>query len=483
VKDFIVFPVNATGGAAQPNLVAFNNLYSGTAGGNGKCNRAVTANDDGVRATVLWSYNVHAIAAGGGVPTAPVLSLDGTRVAFVESAAGNAAHFHVLAWKAKDGQATNLQNALLPAEIKTFTDPSVPATGSGSATDLKFGATTDTLSSPFVDYGNDLAYVGNDGGVVFRIKNVFCALKSCSASPTLDSSWGTAGAVTTGCGGKLTAPVLDFVTMNVFVGCSDGKLYSISQTGTVKSIVVGDGIASKTYGAIVDPPVVDGVNKFVYAVSGSGNNGANGVLVQAKTDLSAPVTATIGVGNQCNMHAPTPNNAYFTSITSAGSLMYVGGLTTTGTVTQPCNGGSTGTAHIELYATSFGAGGTMNAGAPAHGLDLGPGQGLEWAPLTEFFNTTTAIDWLFVGALQSNQQNVGAATITGGFPTFASFTLATEGVGTSGIIVDNAANTATFPQAASIYFNALQENAACNNNANGGGAGGCAVKLTQAALQ
>jgi hypothetical protein len=51
------------------------------------------------------------------------------------------------------------------------------------------------------------------------------------------------------------------------------------------------------------------------------------------------------------------------------------------------------------------------------------------------------------------------------------------------MIVDNQANTATFPQAASIYFNALQQNATCNNNANNGSTGGCAVKLTQATLQ
>jgi hypothetical protein len=274
------------------------------------------------------------------------------------------------------------------------------------------------------------------------------------------------------------------VGAQLFVGCSDGKLYSISQTGTVKSIVVGDGIASKTYGAIVDPPVVDGLNKFVYAVSGSGNNGVNGVLVQAKTDLSSRVTATLGVGNQCNMHAPTPNNAYFTSITSAGALMYVGGLSTTGTVPQPCNAVSNGSATVALYGVTFGATGTMTAGAPnaAHTFGAGGGPGVEWSQLNEFFNTTTNVDWLFGSAFQSGQTNVADWNITTAFPT--GFThLATEGVGTSGLVVDNAANTATFPQAASIYFNALQENAACNNNTNGGGTGGCAVKLTQAALQ
>ena len=489
-NDFVVFPVNAVGGAAQPNIVAFNNLYSGSTalnGSNGFCNRTpVAGKDTGIAATVLWSYNVNKI--GGAVTTSPVISFDntGSKIAFVESLAGQPAHFHVLAWKSGDGQVSNLQSVLTPATINTFV-VTAPAIGSGTATDLALGAlatASDTLSSPYVDYGNDLAYVGNDIGVLYRIKNVFCTTTACAnAAPSLDASWGTGGALTIGgtCTGKLTAPVQDAINFNIYVGCSDGKLYSISQTGTIKSLVVGDGVAAKVYGGIVDPPIVDGVNGFIYAVSGSANNAANGVLVQAKADFSSSVAATIGVGNQCNLHSPTPNNAYFTSITSAGALMYVGGLGTTGTVPQPCTAVSNGTATVALYGITFGATGTMTSGVPANTFALGGGPGYEFAPLTEFYNSTTATDWLFYAALQSGQTNIASSNITAGFP--AGFSaLTTEGVGTSGMVVDNGANTATYPQAASIYFNALQENAACNNNTNGQ-TGGCAVKLTQAALQ
>ncbi len=48
--DFVVFPVNVDGTATQPNLVAFRNLYTGTAGGNGICNRAVSGTDAGTSA-------------------------------------------------------------------------------------------------------------------------------------------------------------------------------------------------------------------------------------------------------------------------------------------------------------------------------------------------------------------------------------------------------------------------------------------------
>ena len=252
-NDYIVYPVNTAGSSTQANIVAFNNLYSGTAGGTGVCNRATPpADDDGVSATVLWSYNVSAI--GGAVTTSPVLSWDtggaspsvlGTKVAFVESAPGSPAHFHVLAWKAGDGQDTTdadgLQNTKTPVQITSFVTTD-PAAGSGTATDLALGADptgTDTISSPYVDYAHDYAYVGNDIGVLYRIKDVFCPSYNtdagCTAglAPSLDTSWGTGGAVTVAraCG-VLTGAVEDSVTGNVFVGCSDGRLYGFTSTGT-----------------------------------------------------------------------------------------------------------------------------------------------------------------------------------------------------------------------------------------------------------
>jgi hypothetical protein len=489
-NDFVVFPVNAAGSSAQPNIVAFDNLYSGTAGSTGICNSRTAPGghtDNTASATVSWSYNVSKI--GGAVTTSPVISFDatGSKIAFVESITNQPAHFHVLAWKKGDGQASSLQNVLAPAQITSFI-ATAPLAGSGTATDLALGTATtgsDTLSSPFIDYTDDVAYVGNDAGVIYRIKNVFCPAGGCAA-PSLDTTWGSSGALTIGgtCTGKLTGPVLSAANSNVYVGCSDGKLYSISQTGVIQSLGVGDGVAKSNYGGIVDPPIVDSVNGFVYAVSGSANNGTNAVLVQAKLDLSSPVSVPIGVANQCNMHAPTPNNAYLTNIGSSAALMYVGGLSTSGSVSQPCNGGSSGSAIPTLYGAGFNSTGVMKAGTPSNvQFDNFGGLGREFSPISEFFNTKTSTDWLFLSALQSNQVNFGGLNITGGFLVGAN--TVTEGVGSSGIIVDNNASTATFPQAASVYFNALQENTACSNNINGaaGATGGCAVKLTQSNLQ
>ncbi|HUJ30407.1 MAG TPA: hypothetical protein VLY23_03955 [Candidatus Acidoferrum sp.] len=495
-NDLVIFPVNAKGTATQPNIVAFNNLYSGTTGGTGKCNRTASGSDTGVAATVLWSYSVQGITGGGAVPTSPAISYDpigsetGTKVAFVESQVGSVAHFHVLAWKNGDGKnAGNLQSVLTPKVINTFA-ANAPVDGSGTATDLALGSSgTDTLSPPFIDYVNDVAYVGNDIGSLYRIKDVFCTginrdcLGGTKPQPSIDTSWGTNGAVSV-CTGQLTGPILDYVTNSVFVGCSDGKLYKISQAGTLTSLAVGDGSASKTYGGIVDPPVVDGPSGFVYVATGSANNAAYGALVQASTaSLTRLSTVQVGAGNQCNLHSPAFSNAYYTSPTTAGALVYIGGATAT---VGPCTAtGATG-GNLEVYATTFGAGGIMTAGTPAHAQNVG-NPGNEFAPMTEFFNSNLGggEDLLFFSVLCTGA-DMASYNITNGWTTTFLGGPVTSGYGTSGMIVDNEAATTGAtgtPQASSIYFNALNENAACSNPQTGTNTNGCAVKLTQSGLQ
>ena len=455
--DFIVFPVNVAGSSTQPNLVGFNNLYSGT--GNGLCNRPPAAGTDtGKSATTLWSYNID--AAGGAVATSPALSLDGTKIAFVETNSTGPAHFHVLAWKSGDTLSTDLQNATSPVHINTFSS-SAPAAGSGAATDLPLGLSgDDTLSSPFIEYGLDRAYVGNDTGTLFRIQNVFCTFPQCtgagSPAPSLDAGFGASGAVTTGCGGKLTAPVVDGSTRNIFVACSDGKLYGFTPAGvalTNSPLTVGDGTA---LGGIVDAPIVDGVNGFVYVVSRSGSaslgvTAGSPVLVQATTDLSVTKTATLGTGAAFNLHAPALNNAYLSG--SGTPLLYevAGGGTTT----------------ITLYGISFNSSLQMTTGTPTNASTFFIGA-FEISPLTEFFDGTE--DRVFESALGNFSGNIASFNVTTSFPA-AVESSATEGSGTSAIVVDNSSASS---QADSIYFGVL---GSVGTNPNS------AVKLTQSAFK
>ena len=519
-NDFIVYPVNVAGSGTQPNIVAFNNLYSGgskvitgntnstitvaiTAGivtaadigqaisgtgiplgdtiatvtGNpatsltltvaatatnagiaitigtgtaGFCNgHTQGAADNPLLATTMWSYDINAV--GGTVATSPALSQDGTKIAFVETT-GAAAHFHVLAPKSGDGvDAVSAQNVLLPKTISSF-DATAPAAGSGAVTDLSFGATSDTLSSPFVDYNTDTAYVGNDAGVLFRFKNVFCTTAACAgAAPSLDLSWNSTGSVTLGsCVGKVTGAVVDSKTGHIFAGCSDGKLYGFTVVGSAISgspFPLGDGTAT---GGIVDPPMIDAVNGFVYAVSGS-NGAGSSVLVQANTatfTTPTPGVATLGSGGSFSLHAPAFNNAYYNGAI-ANALIYDWAV----------SGGN-----IALYGVTFSGPHTMTTGAAANSLVVGGSTPNEFSPVTEFLNG--ANDQLFVGGITASTPNFFNFTINSFPGSFSPAASIAESGGSSGIVVDDNSADA---QASSVYFSGL-------------GANTNAIKLTQTGL-
>ena len=247
--DYAVFAVNVAAGAGQPNLVAFQDLYSGSTPTNGTCNTqrpSYFSGDTTTSAATFWSYAI--TAADGVIATSPSLSLDGTKVAFVEKGAGSNAHFHVLAFNggttltAGDGvTTTNSQTVTNPKVITTFVSTQ-PSANSGTVTDLSFGSAPDTLSSPFVDFGTDQAYVGNDSGLLFRINDVFCEAADCiatgSPAPSLDTTWGTSGKSV--CSGALTGAVVDSKTGHIFVGCADGKLYGFTSAGTAAREFTGD---------------------------------------------------------------------------------------------------------------------------------------------------------------------------------------------------------------------------------------------------
>jgi hypothetical protein len=128
----------------------------------------------------------------------------------------------------------------------------------------------------------------------------------------------------------------------------------------------------------------------------------------------------------------------------------------------------------------------MTSGAPAAARTAGVGTpGNEFAPLTEFFNPNIGggEDLIFFSVLTTGN-DIASLDITGGFPgsNFDGGPV-TEGFGTTGIIIDNQSAS---NQASSMYFNALGENAACTGNTGANttpSTGGCAVKLTQSALQ
>jgi hypothetical protein len=428
-NDWVVFGLATASTGTQANLVAFNNLYVNS-NGTGFCS-GITA------PTVMFAYNITTVT-GGKITTSPTISLDGTKIAFVESVPANAllgitpsAIFHVLTWKAGEG-------AIGAAHAPTMTS-------------LTFSPTkNDTASSPWIDYGADTAYVGASSGAIYKITGVFKGTPTLAGSPwpiTLPSGAGTF---------LPTSPVLDSVQGLLMAGSTNGDLYQINlATNVVKTLPVGAGPGR----GIVAAPIVDVTNGTTFVVTADG--GASAVLVQVNTaSMTKMSTANLGMGDSAGVPAPALNlyepafsNDYYT-LPSTGVVRLCG---TSAINTSPWQ-----------YAFGF-TGTTMNttnaAGFPqplsASATDRCSG----W---TEFFNVPLGVDFFFFGLTQDCTllgilSNTGCVVALSSDPLIPTALAILTG-GPSGIIVDN---YSTKPEASSIYMTAEGRSAAYKFTQNG----------------
>jgi hypothetical protein len=441
-NDFVVYTISAgastSGPGKQADLIAFNNLYSGT--GTSLCNRTTP--------TVMWSYAV----GTGGSDLSPSLSLDGKKVAFIES--GNRAIFHVVTWATGAGQGTDATTgAVVPngaSSVISLDYTNITTAGCAAS------PASNPNGSPYVDYGNDVVYLTAGNGVLYHVKTVF------KGTPTLDYC------ITVTAAAPLTSPVYDSVSNKVYV--SDGRRVFAYTPGATSFTAAGSQTISATNKSIILSPMVDSTNGVMYVFSNNNNAGTNAIVSQIPLTMASHTDAAIGLSNTNSfVWVGDFDNAYFNA-PSGGSLYACGNQTNSGS--KPA-----------LYTLSFTAAGVMNT-TPAMANDVtfngitNPG-GI-CSPITSFYDGTN--DRLFVG--------VGADAATSGNNIVAMFninaritlnttapaaTAANELGGTSGITIDN---TSASPQAASIYFGTLAKGASpC-------GAGlFCAVKLTQSGLQ
>jgi hypothetical protein len=429
VNDFVVYALNVAGSTTQANVVGLNYLYSGSTPVNGVCNNLA---GNGASAKVMWAYNT----GSSGNSTSPVLSADGTKVAFVSNS--SPAVFHVMAWTAGQG---------------TVTAPVAPNASQMSNVTL-IGSTGDTLSSPYIDYSNDLAYVGSDNGILYLISGVF------NGTPVL------IGTYTVAAGKQLSAPVwVDSPYNRIYVGAADGKLYAVTpDLASSASVQVGDG---NTFGGITDPPLLDSSNDFVYVTTGSSLSslGASGgaLIVQVPADSTNFTqanlrVAAIGAGATVNVHGATFNDAYYSAFTdnigtASEWFVYV------------CGPGGPSSKKPNLYRVGFNTSRLMNT-ATNTSIQLATAASQECSPLTEFLN---GADRLYVGVTTGIFEYFDISSST----TPAQSSQITESGGTSAIVVDNISSLA---QASSVYFSTLSTSSSC-------GSAYCAVKLTQATLQ
>jgi len=490
--DYVVYGLNVAGvTGGQANLVVLQNLYSGVAPA-GLC---------GANPTVKWAYNVTTVA-NGKVVTSPVLALDGTKVAFVESV-GASSVLHVLRFLTAGNEGT------VSASVGPATSTNAAATwtaclaGTTSCMfNLTFGAFGTTRSSPYYDYTNDVIYQANDNGQIFKITGVF------NGTPALATTggWAAAGVNITGAAGTImTSPVLDDASGQIFLGSSNGNGYAIqaSAPATQSSMTVGSGLTTNAGGVIFDGPIVDTTNNTVFFASASnaasvGNTNANtaAVLVQATTTpvlFGSKNVAVLGRGMAGSgaatvnyVHGGAFDQAYY-NWTGVGNN--AGHYFVCGTVSVAFNS--------DLYAVPFAtgaAGATINPGTHTDNTDTPSGnliaspanlvQHDDCTPITEIYNG--ANDRVFVGTGLAGSSSVvamiqgrgaGGAFLNADITNAANITSIAEPAaqgGVSAIVVDNVSVQA---QASSIYFTTL----ATSNNCGTGTF--CAVKVTQAGLQ
>ena len=435
-NDFAVFVINASPGVgSQANIIALNNLYSGP--GTSYCSM--------LNPTTMWSY-----AAGQGpITTSPVLSSDGTKVAFVDNYLRG--RLNVLTWQA--GQGTDATTGAV-----------APGTGGSSLTVLDFtniggnpncpvSNSTAGNASPYVDYRNDIAYVATDNGRLYKITGIF------NGTPTV------AYCVIVNNNKSLTSPVYDAVSGNVFI--SDGqKLYAFLPGATsFTSAGTPVLIASLTAHSIVLSPIVDAPNHWVYAFSGTDSTGTFSAAAQVKTDLSSSTIAFMGDATTTNYILDGEfDNSYYTIGPLPGARMYACG-------TQVGSGGT----RPSLYAFNFSNAGVLNTAATMsdNRKITTPATNGTCSPLLELYDGTN--DRLFVGVSGSDQVTMWdiTAPITAASNPTATATGLTGG--TSGFAIDN---FSALPQASSIYFGTLAQGTTQCGSGNY-----CAVKLTQSALQ
>jgi len=455
-NDFAVYTIGATPSATQANIIAFNNLYTGTASSSCPNGPQTPPTTDYTQPTVMWSYRAGTAASY----LSPTLSLDGTKVSFIEDPTGSAAFFDVLTWVA--GQGTSP------------TAPATPGSGGSSLTRLSYTTSTATgcnssaansNSSAYIDYGNDVAYIGADNGILYRIKPVFTGTPAVQYCITVNKNK------------KLTSPVYNESTNVVYV--SDGfsvYAYSVGASSftAAGSIAVASTSASDP---IVLSPILDVLDGFVYVFSGADSTNTYSIVSQMNLALTSQATAQIGPTTNQFILDGDFDNVYYTKDPRSGSgTLYACG-TQTGAATKPA-----------LYALSFSApNGIMNStpimsdNVNINGSSNPAGT---CSPLLDFYDGTN--DRLFVGT-GTYSATTGANLVTlwnTNTPLKSSSDTPTNSVsgywgGTSAFTVDNINPT---PQATSIYFGTLSAPSSGTTTPCGANQY-CAVKLTQSGLQ
>jgi hypothetical protein len=532
--DWVAFNTGVTGSTTQASIVAYDNLYKTTCTGQtpsvywayntgGKAQTSVVLSLDGKQVAFvqtpssgnaqlvllkwaakpagrnltsgttniasgsttftttsgLTSMDVGAGISGTGIPAGDTIATvtSATAGTLTTAANANGTSGETLAITADAGGPDTLTTQASAAAYNTCTAPCMYT--------MSFSGTTrnDTTSAPYYDYGSDTLFVGDASGGLHRFNPVFNG-----APAEVGTPWASPSTT------ALTGPVYDSTSGNVFVGDASGFVYAVASSGAVtKSVQVA------VSPGIVDAPIVDSVNGQLWVVvskdlgatvgtSSCGTGTACTGVIQLPTNFTTTTTFTedvMGVTGTSTIYDGAFDNIYLSSANGTGS-MYVS--TTNGT-------GEPKLERVPLTTHAFVAGGACQAGAtlPANASSIFCANNIDNpfataagapAPVTEILNGTT--DYIFTSVPASGSQTgctsscIYSWTVTTALAANATATAgATEAGGTSGIIIDN---TSASAGASQVYFSTLGTTGTCTTSGTVT-TGGCAVQLSQAALQ
>jgi hypothetical protein len=483
--DYVAYGLNVagtTGASGQSNMVALNELYSGTSS-------PFCTGHTGP--SVYWAYDVS--TNGGPVSTSPVLSTNGSDVVFVESVS-TGSYLHILVWKNGEGAVTGSSVVKPTNELTAGQSITNCTAGSSCLVSIELKTTsgtsitssTVTNSSPFYDYTHDIVYVGDDAGNLFKITPV---LGSGTPVVTGVNVVSTVGAHTS----VMTGPVYDSLSGNVFIGATNGELYAVtaSSLAVAGSLQVGytTGSCSGGYNnALVDAPIVDQTNGWVYEEATTDNATGHEVGVYQSTTGSVGGTTLFGTTNiapvgygdtTCNSthafhtHAPDFDNTYYTGTVTSGHMWICG---------RYSSNSFAGYVNLWYADTGGGAHGAISSETITAGNPLNDVQYSECSPIVEYYNTNSTTDHIFVGeGLAGSYAEFEGYTISGTTETaltaVTGYPDASVSGGTSAPVIDNSGSGT---EESSVYFTLL--NPATSAATCGAVGDYCAIKLTQGAL-
>jgi len=437
----------------------------------------------------LSAQDVGAAIAGTGIPpgdTIATVTSSTTGTLFAAATGGGSQSLAISA----DAGSPHMLTSVGAAAYPTCMAPCMATISFSGAT------RSDAISSPFYDYSSDTLYVGDHQGSLHKFNPVFNGTAT-TPPAEIETSGGPWVAVSTT---TLSGPVYDSTSGRVFIGDASGFVYAVSATGAVtKSVQVATG------SGIIDAPVVDSSAGQVYVVVSDDTNASNSAtspcsgtpgaktvcngVIQLPTNFTATTDfaeSVMGVNTTNVLYAGAFDNQYETNGTgnlyvnaSNGSqepkLMEIP-LTTSGFSTHACQSGTGSLPNCSSLQCAINIDDPMTSAAAAP------------SPVTEVFNTSTNIDWIFTSVSANGTVTItpGGNTCTGAClysynvtTTLSSGADAANGLassgGSSGIIIDN---TSSVSGASQVYFSTLT-NGTCGTS---GGTGGCAVQASQAGL-